>query len=141
MTTSDDNEWLFRLILLFFRIREESTTEQPKENFLNFEEDLEKKRDIELRLEGSRWEIWTVRSRNYRSSCLQIFLKIGALKIFAIFTEKPFVTVSFNAVAGLQACSCNSIKKRLQRRCFPVNIVKFFYRTPLVTASAIETFF
>ena len=54
MTTSDDNEWLFRLILLFFRIREESTTEQPKENFLNFEEDLEKKRDIELRLEGSR---------------------------------------------------------------------------------------
>ena len=124
----------------FFQVREESTTEHPKENFLNFEDDLEEKRNIELRVEGSRWEILTVRSRNCRNSCLQIFLKIGALKIFAIFTEKPFVKVSFNAVAGLQACACNSIKKRPQRRCFPVNIVKFFHGTPLAAASAIETF-
>ena len=36
--------------------------------------------------------------------------------------------------------NCNFIKKRLQPRCFPVNIAKplriaFFYRTPLVAAS------
>ena len=40
MTTSD-NEWLFRLIFLFFRIREEPTTKHPKENFLNLEKDHE----------------------------------------------------------------------------------------------------
>ena len=52
MTTSD-HEWPFQLILLFFRIREESTTKYPKENPLNLKEDLEEKRDIELRAEQS----------------------------------------------------------------------------------------
>ena len=37
----------------FFRIREESTTKHPKENPLNLKEDLEEKRDIELRAEQS----------------------------------------------------------------------------------------
>ena len=37
----------------FFRIREESTTKHPKENSSNLKEDLEEKRDIELRAEGS----------------------------------------------------------------------------------------
>ena len=36
----------------------------------------------------------------------------------AIFTGNIFVGVFFNKVAGL-------IKKRLQHRCFPVNITKF----------------
>ena len=56
MTTSDttsDNERPFRLILLFFRIREGSTTKRPKENSLNLKEDLEEKKDIELRAEES----------------------------------------------------------------------------------------
>ena len=49
----------------------------------------------------------------------------------------------FNKVAGLEACK--SIKRRLQYRCFPVNNAKFlrtdfFYRTPLVVASVVETF-
>ena len=35
----------------------------------------------------------------------------------------------FNKVAGLQAC--NFIKKRLQHRCFALNIVKFS-RTPIL---------
>ena len=35
----------------------------------------------------------------------------------------------FNKVASLQAC--NFIKKRLQRRCFLVNIVKFL-KTPIL---------
>ena len=54
MTTSDttsDNERPFRLILLFFRIREGSTTKRPRENSLNLKEDLEEKKDIELRAE------------------------------------------------------------------------------------------
>ena len=56
MTTSDttsDNERPFRLILLFFRIREGSITKRPKENSLNLKEDLEEKKDIELRAEES----------------------------------------------------------------------------------------
>ena len=36
--TTNDNEWPFRLI--FFQIREESTTKHPKENSLNIEEDI-----------------------------------------------------------------------------------------------------
>ena len=54
MTTSDttsDNERPFRLILLIFRIREGSITKRPKENSLNLKEDLEEKKDIELRAE------------------------------------------------------------------------------------------
>ena len=145
--TTNDNEWQRLAISAnssFFQIREESTTKHPKENFLNIKEDLEENRDIKLRAEGSPWEkILRVRSRNCRNSYLQVFLKIGILEIFAIFTEKHFAKVSFNTVAGLQACACNCIKKSLQRRRFPVNIAKFvrtafFYRTPLVAASAIE---
>ena len=37
----------------FFGIREESTTKHPKENSSSLKEDLEEKRDIELRAEGS----------------------------------------------------------------------------------------
>ena len=41
----------------------------------------------------------------------------------------------YNKVTDLEACKF--IKKRLQRRCFSVNIAKFFRaaRTPLVTTS------
>ena len=34
------NEWPFRLIFLFFQIREEPTTKHPQENSLNLEDDL-----------------------------------------------------------------------------------------------------
>ena len=54
----------------------------------------------------------------------------GLTQIFSSFQKQPFadpysqkntcVEISFNKVAGLQAC--NFIKKRLQLRCFPVNI-------------------
>ena len=37
----------------FFQIREESTTKHLKENPLNLKEELEEKRDIELRAEQS----------------------------------------------------------------------------------------
>ena len=47
-----------------------------------------------------------------RSSHLQMFFKIGALKNFAIFT-------------GKHPCWNNFIKKRLQLRFFPMNIARF----------------
>ena len=53
-----------------------------------------------------------------------MIFKIGVLKDFAIFTGTTTVIGSlFNNVAGLKFC--DFIKKRLQHRCFPVNIVKF----------------
>ena len=49
----------------------------------------------------------------------------------------------FNKIAGLK--DCNFIKKRIQHRCFPVNIAKFlrtvFFRIPLVAASANSFFY
>ena len=94
--TMSENEWYneWQQVAIsansyVFRIREDSTSNHPKESSLNLKEDLEEKRDIELRAEGSPKEkILTLRSRNCRSSCLQIFLKIVILKIFAIFTGK-----------------------------------------------------
>ena len=87
--TTNDNEWSFRLIFLFFfQIKEKLTTKHPKENSLNLEEDLWR-RPIELRAETStQKEILTVRSRNCRSSCSQIFIKISVLKNFAILRRK-----------------------------------------------------
>ena len=50
------------------------------------------------------------------------------------------VGVSFNKIAVLKAC--NFIKKKLQHRCFPVNIAKFlrtaFYRTPLLAPAKLS---
>ena len=74
-----------------------------------------------------------------RDSRLQMFLKIGVLKNFAILTGKQvwWMQSVLNKVADLKAC--DFIEKRSQGRCFLVNIAKFlrtaFYRTPLVAAS------
>ena len=54
--TTIENEWQRVAISAnssFFRIREESTTKHPKENPSNLKEDLEEKRDIELRADQS----------------------------------------------------------------------------------------
>ena len=70
----------------------------------------------------------------HRSSCLQMFFKIGFLKNLAIFTGKRPVLESL------------FIKKRLQLRSFPVNTAKFLntafiilYRTPLVATSELKS--
>ena len=63
-------------------------------------------------------------SRMYRSSRFQLFFKIGILKNFAIFTGRHFCWSLFNKVAGLQGC--NIMIRRLQHRCFPLNIAKKF---------------
>ena len=95
--TTNDNEWPFRLIFLFFQIREEPTTKHSRENSLNLEEDLWR-RPIELRAEtNTQEEILTVRSRNCRSSCSQIFTKIVFLKILQY---SPF-----NRFAGFKTCN------------------------------------
>ena len=70
------------------------------------------------------------KKRPYRSSRQRCFIKKVVLKKFAIFTGKYLCrSIFFNKVAGLWAC--NFIKKRLQHRCFPVNIVKFL-RAPIL---------
>ena len=72
----------------------------------------------------------------YRSSRSQNFSKVF-LKFCNIRKKTPVLESLFNKVAGLQAC--NFIEKRLQQRCFPVNIAKslrtVFYRKPLVAVS------
>ena len=63
----------------------------------------------------------------FRSSHSQMFFKAGSLKSCAIFAEKNSALKSlFNKVPVLQACKF--IKKKLQQRCFPVNIAKFLRR-------------
>ena len=58
----------------------------------------------------------------------EIFFKIVVLKNFAIFTGKhSYWSFFFYKIAGHQACSF--VKKRLQHRCFPVNIATFFRTT------------
>ena len=122
--TTSDNEWQRVTIsanFSFFHIGEEPTTKHPKENSLNFKEDLWR-RPIELRAETStQEEILTVRSRNCRSSCPQIFIKISVLKNFAIFTTAVLESL-VKKVAGLEA---RTSIKRFQHRSFHVNIAKF----------------
>ena len=61
-----------------------------------------------------------------------MFFKIGVLRNFTKFTEKTSVLESL------------FIKKKLQHSGLPVDIAKFlrtdfFYRTPMVAASALES--
>ena len=58
------------------------------------------------------------------SSRSQMFFKIGVLKkVFKFHRKAPVLRSLFDKVAGFEAC--NSIKKRLQQRCFLVKFVKF----------------
>ena len=130
-STTSGNEWQWVTISVDFfflkKIREEPTTKHPKDNSLNLEED-HWRRPIELRAETSpKEEILTVKNRNGKSICSQILIKISIPKNFTLFTGKyPGVLESlFKKVAGPR----KSIKRRLQHRCFPVNIAKFL-RTP-----------
>ena len=56
-----------------------------------------------------------------RNSPSQMFLKIGLLKNLQFSQENNFVGVSFNRVAGLQACIF--IRTILHHMCFPVKII------------------
>ena len=59
---------------------------------------------------------------SFRSSHRRGSVKQGVLKNFENFTRKHVLESLFNKVAGLKAC--NTIKKRLQYRCFPVKFAK-----------------
>ena len=60
----------------------------------------------------------------------------GVLKNFAQFTEKHLrQSLFFNKVAGLSLATL--LKKRLWRRCFPVNFVRFL-RTPFLHISSVR---
>ena len=63
-----------------------------------------------------------------RSNRPEVFCEKGVLKSPAVFTGKHVLESLFKKVESLQAC--NFIKKRLQRRCFPVNVAKFLW-TPI----------
>ena len=49
-----------------------------------------------------------------------MFFEIGVLKVYNIHRKTSALESQFNKVAGLEAYKF--IKKRLQHRCFPVNI-------------------
>ena len=55
-----------------------------------------------------------------RTSRLLMFFEIGVLKVYNIHRKTSALESQFNKVAGLEAYKF--IKKRLQHRCFPVNI-------------------
>ena len=67
--------------------------------------------------------------KNFVSRCPEVFCKKGVLKNFTKFIGKHLCqSLFFNKVAGVRPATL--LKKRLWRRCFPVNFVKFL-RTPI----------
>ena len=70
------------------------------------------------------------KSATHRSSRQRCSFRKAVLKHFAIFTGKHLLLESlFKKVADLKPC--NFIKKKLQHRCFSVNIAEFL-RTPIL---------
>ena len=69
--------------------------------------------------------------RNVKSSRSEVFCKKGVLRNFTKFTGKHRrQSLFFNKVAGLRPVTL--LKKRLQRRCFPVNFYEIFKNTYFV---------
>ena len=58
-----------------------------------------------------------------RTNRSQMFFEIGVLKVSNIHRKTPVLKSLFRKVASLEAYKF--IKKRLQHRCFPVNIANF----------------
>ena len=60
-----------------------------------------------------------------RSSRSQIFFKTGIAKNFVILTGKLFYSGKLDSIFHKIKKFSHKYKKRLQHRCFPVNIAKF----------------
>ena len=76
----------------------------------------------------SSWQAF-IFNLKYRSTRPEVFCKKVVLGSFPKFTGKhPCQSLFFNKVA----CQAALLKKRLWRRCFPVNFTKFL-RTPFLT--------
>ena len=66
--------------------------------------------------------------RCVKKQLLQVFYEKGVLKNFAKFPGKHLCQIPFfNKVSGLRAAFL--LKKRLWRRCFPVNFAEIFKKT------------
>ena len=66
--------------------------------------------------------------RCVKKQLLQVFYEKGVLKHFAKFPGKHLCQIPFfNKVSGLRAAFL--LKKRLWRRCFPVNFAEIFKKT------------
>ena len=75
-----------------------------------------------------RREVAVKEGTKYRSSHRRCSVRKGVLRNFAKFTEKHlYQSLFFNKFAG----PATLLKKRLWRRCFPVNVTKFL-RTPFL---------
>ena len=79
-------------------------------------------------IEVLRFSIEALTLRHYRSSRPELFCKKGVLRNFTKFTEKHrSQSLFFNKVADLRPATL--LKKRIWRRCFPVNFDKFLKTT------------
>ena len=65
-------------------------------------------------------QFWMQYVTTIRISRSQMFFEIGVLKVYNIHRETPVLEPLFSKTANLKAYKF--IKKRLQHRCFPVNI-------------------
>ena len=81
------------------------------------------------------WRPCWVSKKHHRSSHRRCSVKKMFLKVSQISPENTCVGVCFQY--GLQ--TCNSIKKRLQHRCFPVKFAKFL-RTPILKSIGSDCF-
>ena len=59
----------------------------------------------------------------------EVFYTKAVFKNFNVYTKTPVLEFLFNKVVGLQIC--NSFKKRLRHKCFPVNLTKLLI-TPIL---------
>ena len=90
----------------FFWIRAEPTSGHPKENSLNIEEDFEEGYWIKSRNKPLGRNI-NSKTQEFQRQLFDDFLQNRCLEHFAIFPGKHLcccVGVSFNKIAGLQAC-------------------------------------
>ena len=69
------------------------------------------------------WPLWNWQKQSFAG----VFQNRCSWKFHNIHKKKPVLEPLFNKVAGLKAY--NFIKKKLQHRCFPVNITKFVRTT------------
>ena len=78
-----------------------------------------------LQCEMSRMETCNLFQPLYRpqKQLLEVFFKKGVFKLRNIYRKTPVLEFIFNQVTGLKGC--NFMNKRLQHKCFPVNIAKF----------------
>ena len=68
-------------------------------------------------------QFWMQYVTTIRISRSQMLFEIGVLKVCNTHSETPVLDPLFSKVASLEAYKF--IKKRLQHRCFPVNIANF----------------